>query len=74
MIERTEEGFTINWSDKSFFAPLIRHTSTADNLAFDKLWNERQEIAEIVRRAIREGRRDNGRGYKKIREILERVS
>ena len=53
--------------------PLKRHTQAADQQAFDKLYEATQEIAEITRRAIREGRSDNGRGYKKIRAILERV-
>lgn len=53
--------------------PLKRHTAAADQQAFNNLWEERQQIAEIVHRAIRNGKKAHQPALVKIRGILERV-
>ena len=53
--------------------PLVRHTSAADQQAFDDLYARLQKIEKIMNRAIRDGKNDNGRGYKKIRKICQGI-
>ncbi len=53
--------------------PLVRHTSAADREAFDDLYSRIQAIEKETNRAIRDGKNDNGRGYKKIRAICQGI-
>ena len=60
--------------NEQVFVPYVaRHTSAADREAFNDLFTKLQEIEEITNRAIRDGQRDNGKGYKRIREICQGI-
>lgn len=54
--------------------PVKRHTSAADQQAFDVLYEALQEIAAINERAIREGQKGYKSGHMKIKKICQKVT
>lgn len=52
--------------------PPYRHTTSADKEAFDRLWNERQEIVEIIR-LVRIGEKGHKLAITEIEAIMERI-
>lgn len=48
MIDYTEDGLVIDWSDKSFYSPLTKHTSATNRETFDNIYTKLQKLEKLL--------------------------